>query len=331
MINFSNVTPFGQTLTGETVSLITLKNEQLSCEVLTYGATIRSLVISDRHGVPTDIVLGYDTLADYTHQHGYLGATVGRFANRIAKGRFSLNGKEYFLAHNDGNNHLHGGHVGFSQRVWDIVQLQDNSVVLSLSSADGEEGYPGNLKATASYTLDGNTLLINYQAVSDKDTLCSLTNHSYFNLADHNGGNVLNQQVEVFADWYTPCDAENIPLGHFAPVDGTPMDLRTPTKIGQPFNSPLLQVSETQGYDHNYIVSGKPRSLRDAAHAYCEGTGISMRIGTTMPGLQFYTANYLVENSPGKGGCKYGSHHGFCFEAQQVPDAQTTQASLLQY
>lgn len=163
MINFSNVTPFGQTLTGETVSLITLKNEQLSCEVLTYGATIRSLVISDRHGVPTDIVLGYDTLDDYTHQHGYLSSTVGRFANRITKGRFSLNGKEYFLAHNDGNNHLHGAHVGFSQRVWDIVQLQDNSVVLSLSSADGEEGYPGNLKATASYTLDGNTLLINYQ------------------------------------------------------------------------------------------------------------------------------------------------------------------------
>lgn len=321
MIRNPSVVPFGTSPEGKPVSLITLSNGILSCQVITYGAAIRSLFVPDRNGAPVDVVLGYDTLEEYTRRDGYLGATIGRFANRIAKGRFSLNGQEYALACNDGNNHLHGGKIGFSHRVWTIAQLQADSVVLSLTSADGEEGYPGNLSARVTYALLGSALFLRYQAVSDADTPCSFTNHSYFNLAGHDSGSILNQEIAVFADCYTPSNAESIPLGTVEPVEGTPMDLRTPVRIGAHINEAFAQLEQARGYDHNYAVNGVPGTLRSAAQASCAETGISMKVSTTLPGLQFYTANFIEEGRTGKGGCSYGPRHAFCLETQHFPDA----------
>lgn len=316
-----SVVPFGTLSTGEAVSQVTLKNESLCCQIITYGAALRTLYVPDLNGVPVDVVLGYDTLEEYVERDGYLGATVGRFANRIAKGRFVLNGEEYVLACNDGNNHLHGGRVGFSHRVWDIAKVQDNAVTLSLTSADGEEGYPGNLNVTVTYILEDRALFIRYQAVSDKDTPCSLTNHSYFNLAGHNGGEALDQQIAIYADYYTPSDKESIPIGRLEPVAGTPMDLRRLTPIGMCINDPFQQLMQARGYDHNFAVNPVPGTLCTAARAYCEKTGISMKVNTTMPGVHFYTANFIEKGRIGKGGCSYGPRHGFCLETQHFPDA----------
>lgn len=316
-----SVLPFGTAPTGEPVSLITLENESLSCQLITYGAAVRALFVPDRNDSPVDVVLGYDSLDEYTTCGGYLGATIGRFANRIAEGHFSLNGKDYFLARNDGDNHLHGGRTGFSHRVWKIEQVQPHSAVLTLDSPDGDEGYPGNLTAKVTYTLQGGALLIRYQALSDADTPCSLTNHSYFNLAGHNSGPVLGQELAVFADHYTPSNAASIPLGTVEPVEGTPMDLRNMTPIGKHINKAFIQLEQARGYDHNYVLDGQPGTLRPVAHADCWETGISMDVSTTLPGLHLYTANFIETGHPGKNGCSYGPRHAFCLETQHFPDA----------
>lgn len=316
-----SVVPFGTLRTGEAVSQVTLKNETICCQVITYGAALRTLYVPDRDGHPVDVVLGYDTLEEYVARDGYLGATVGRFANRIAGGRFVLNGEAFVLAQNDGNNHLHGGQVGFSHRVWDIASVQDDSVTLTLHSPDGEEGYPGNLDVSVTYTLKESGLFIRYQARSDRDTVCSLTNHSYFNLAGHGSGDVLEQRIAIHADHYTPSNGESIPLGTLEPVEGTPMDLRTFTPIGTHINDPFPQLVQARGYDHNYAINPAAGALRTVASASCEQTGISMKVNTTMPGMHFYTANFIDEGRIGKDGCSYGPRHGFCLETQQFPDA----------
>ena len=205
--------PFGTTPGGQPVELLILDNGTLRCELLTLGATLRTLEVPGRNGSRVDVVLGYDAQEDYLTYGGYLGAVVGRFANRIARGRFSLNGKEYTLAVNDGPNHLHGGLVGFCHRGWQVEELTDDRAVLSLTSPDGEEGYPGTLTARVTYRLDGSALELRYEAVSDKDTPCSLTNHSYFNLAGHASGPVLDQEICIHAQGYTPTDGTSIPLG----------------------------------------------------------------------------------------------------------------------
>lgn len=317
----SSVVPFGTLKTGEQVSMVTLKNAALSCQVITYGAALRTLYVPDRDGQPVDVILGYDSLEEYTARDGYLGATVGRFANRIANGSFVLNGTEYVLARNDGNNHLHGGRIGFSHRVWNLAQVLDDSVTLTLHSPDGEEGYPGNLDVSVTYTLKENGLFIHYQAVSDRDTVCSLTNHSYFNLAGHGSGDVLDQQIAIYADHYTPSNEESIPSGMLEPVEDTPMDLRTLTPIGAHINDPFRQLLQARGYDHNFVVNPIPGALRTVANAISKKTGISMNVSTTMPGMHFYTANFMDEGRVGKGGCRYGPRHGFCLETQQFPDA----------
>lgn len=321
MKNTPCVAPFGTAPTGESVSQITLQNDTISCQVITYGAAIRSLIVPDRDGTLVDVVLGYDTLEEYVQHDGYVGATIGRFANRIAEGRFTLNGKEYSLACNDGSNHLHGGQVGFSHRVWNIEHLQTDAVALTLTSPDGEEGYPGTLTAKVTYTLQGSTLSVRYEAVSDADTPCSLTNHSYFNLAGHNSGSVLDQEISVFADRYTPSNAASIPFGTMESVEGTPMDLRKLTPIGRHINEAFSQLEQARGYDHNYVVTGDSGTLRPIAKAFCAETGISMSVSTTLPGLHFYTANFIEEGRTGKGGCSYGPRHAFCLETQHFPDA----------
>ena len=295
----SNIQHFGVTSKGEDVAVITLRKGDISCKILSFGATIQSLTVPDRKGQPLDIVLGYDSISEYETQDAYLGAVVGRYANRIAKGKFSLNGKEYSLAINNGPNHLHGGIVGFSYKVWTIEDAGEDFVKLSLESADGEEAYPGNMKITVTYTLDNNSLSIRYEAVSDADTVCNLTNHSYFN-----------------AEFYTPTDADSIPYGELAPVAGTPMDFREFTKLGERINSDFIQLIQGNGYDHNYVVDGEVGQLRPAATARCAESGICMQLETTQPGVQLYTANYINEGRPGKGGAAYGPRHAFSQQAQ---------------
>lgn len=316
----SNIRPFGTAPSGEPVFLIELNNDKLSCEIITFGAAIRSLVVPDQNGDPVDVVLGYDTLEEYVRNGGYLGATVGRFANRIAGSSFQLNGHTYNLAANNGRNHLHGGRKGFSHRVWQITHTEEASVTLSLFSPDGEEGYPGNLTCSVRFALEDNRLVIRYNAKSDQDTLCNLTNHSYFNLAGHDSGFALDQSIQLLARNYTPSNPESIPYGTIEPVAGTPMDFRSPTPIGAHIQEDFDQLHNARGYDHNYVIDGAIGTLRTAAKAYSSATGITMEAQTTLPGVHFYTANFIPKRCHGKGGCIYGPQHAFCLETQFFPD-----------
>ena len=313
--------PFGTTRSGEPVELLTLDNGRLSCQILTFGATLRTLSVPSRDGAQRDVVLGYDTLLEYETQDGYLGAVVGRYANRIARGHFSLNGKEYTLACNNGPNHLHGGVVGFSYRVWTVEELTGKRAVLSLISPDGEEGYPGRLQIRVTYQLEGDSLTLRYHSVCDQDTVCNLTNHSYFNLNGQGSGPVLEQEITLFAQSYTPADATSIPTGAIELVEGTPMDLRSPTPLGLHINEPFPQLELGHGYDHNFVVDGPAGTLRPAARAHSPASGITMEVETTLPGVQLYTANFLDDGRPGKEGTVYGPRHAFCLETQFFPDS----------
>ena len=313
--------PFGTTRSGEPVDLLTLDNGQLSCQILTFGATLRTLSVPDRNGVKRDVVLGYDTLQEYETQDGYLGAVVGRYANRIAGGKFSLHNKQYTLACNNGPNHLHGGVVGFSYRVWAVEELTPQRAVLSLTSPDGEEGYPGRLQVQVTYQLEGASLTLRYRSTCDQDTLCNLTNHTYFNLEGQGSGSALDQELTLFAQAYTPADAVSIPTGVIAPVDGTPMDLRKATPLGAHIDEPFQQLEFGKGYDHNFVVDGPVGTLRPAAIAHAPLSGITMKTETTLPGIQLYTANFLDSGRPGKDGASYGPRHAFCLETQFFPDS----------
>lgn len=321
MMRIPSIAPFGVTSAGEAVSQITLDNGTLSCQVLTYGAILRTLYVPDRNGDRRDIVLGYDTLKEYERDTTYLGAVVGRCANRIAFGKFSLNGKDYALACNNGPNHLHGGELGFTHQVWNISRMAHNRVELSLFSPDGQDGYPGNLTVKVTYELLDSTLQIHYLAETDADTLCNLTNHSYFNLSGHNSGPVLEQKLSICADQFTPSDADSVPLGTLVPVANTPMDFVVPHPIGAYINESFDQLIQGRGYDHNYAINGMPGTLREAAKAASEESGISMIARTTTPGMHFYTANYIDIGCRGKDGSTYGPQHGFCLEMQYFPDA----------
>lgn len=315
-----NIKPFGLSSAGEPVSAITLDNDIISCEILTFGATLRSLFVPDRTGMLRDIVLGYDTLHKYETQDGYLGATVGRFANRISKGRFTLNGITYRVAANDGENHLHGGIRGFSHRIWSIEDMKSDKVTLGLLSKDGDEGYPGNMSVHVTYALVGSSLSIHYEAVSDADTICSLTNHSYFNLSGHSSGSVFDQEIMINAQRYTPVNEQSIPVGLHESVYGTPMDLRSLVRIDSCLDSDFHQLRQARGFDHNFVIDGNIKELRTAAKANSCSTGITMQVDTTLPGIQLYTANFLEEGRIGKAGSVYGPHHAFCLETQFFPD-----------
>jgi aldose 1-epimerase len=312
--------PFGVDAAGVPVELLTLDNGLLSCDILTFGATLRALSVPTRDGSRTDVVLGYDTLEEYRARDGYFGAMVGRYANRIAQGRFSLGDQTYRLAVNNGPNHLHGGIVGFSHQTWTVEELAQDRAVLSLFSPDGQEGYPGNLRVHVTYQLEGYALSIRWQAQSDRDTVCNLTNHSYFNLAGHASGPVLDQELQLFASHYTPSDQTGIPTGAVEPVAGTPMDLRHMTPLGASIDVSFPQLLQGHGYDHNYVIDGPNGQLRPAAKAYAPKTGVTMEVDTTLPGIQLYTANYLDEGRPGKDGASYGPRHAFCLETQFYPD-----------
>jgi aldose 1-epimerase len=290
-----------------------------SATILDYGCTVQSLCVPNAREAFTDVVLGYDTVSDYEENSGYVGATVGRFANRIGGSTFTLNGKTYKLARNDGENHLHGGLRGFDKVLWK-AEMRPDALVFTRLSPDGEEGYPGNLAVTITYALtDANALSISYDAVSDQDTVVNLTNHSYFNL---NGeGPVLGHALQVFADYLTENDQNCLPTGVLLPVSGTPFDFSKPKQLGCDIGAEDVQLRFGSGYDHNYVLQGAdPARLKKAAVLFAPESGITMTTYTTQPGLQLYTGNHLIPRK-GKNGSRINRRTGVCLETQLWPNA----------
>jgi len=313
---------FGRTQTGENVTIYTLTNAHgLRARVMEYGAILVSLEVPDRDGTPADVVLGFDTLESYLKGHPLFGSTVGRYANRIANASFKLDGVEHRLTRNAGKNHIHGGgDKRFDKVVWKGNPFRrDNEVGLRLwhRSADGEEGFPGTLDCFVTYTLtNDNELKIDYEATTDKPTIVNLTNHSYFNLAGAGNGDVLDHELTIHARWYTPAGEGLIPTGEIHTVTGTPLDFRQPRKIG----ARIAALTETRGYDHNYVLDSSYGALVPAARAYEPVSGRVMEAHTTEPGMQLYTANGM-RGIEGKAGKTYNRHAGFCFETQHFPDS----------
>jgi len=337
----SNSRHFGRTPSGEAVDLYTLTNRKgMEVSISTYGGVVVSLRVPDRTGAPGDVVLGFDKLEGYLKPNPYFGAIVGRYGNRIAHGQFTLDGVEYTLAKNNGENSLHGGNRGFDKRIWTATKPADigyvvgirsllpwrdhggQSLELTYQSKDGEEGYPGNLSATVTYTLtDNNALRIDYSGTTDKDTVVNLTNHSYFNLAGQGKGDVLGHQVTIFADRFTPVDKTMIPTGELRNVQGTPFDFRRPHAIGERINASDEQLRLGRGYDHNFVLNRTGSGLELAARVSEPKTGRVLEVLTTEPGVQFYTANFLDGTLKGKGGKVYGPRSAFCLETQHFPDS----------
>jgi aldose 1-epimerase len=313
---------FGTMPDGTPVELYTLTNGKITAKVMTYGAILTELIVPDRDGKPGDIVLGFDTLGGYLAGHPYFGATVGRVANRVGGAKFSLDGKDYTLAANNGPNTLHGGLKGFDKVVWkaqDISKQGWPAVKLTYRSPDGEEGFPGNLDVAVTYTVTDNGLKIDYQATTDKATPVVLTNHSYFNLAGPASGTILDHEIQINAKNYTPGDAGMIPTGEVAPVQGTPLDFTASTVIGSRFDQ---LKAEPIGYDHNFVLDVDPaQRIKVAAQVYDPKSGRIMEALTTEPAIQFYTGNFLDGANQGKGGVVYKKNQGFCLEAQHYPDS----------
>lgn len=306
---------------GDAVTRYTLENsEGMKAVLMNYGATLIALEVPDRDGKLDDVVLGFDRVEPYTGASPFMGATVGRYANRIALGKFSLDGQEYTLAKNDNAHHLHGGDIGFNKVLWDAEPFEDEygiGVHFRYVSKDGEEGYPGNLSCEVTYMLWGeHDLRIEYKAQTDAATPINLTHHSYFNLAGAaSGTTILDHKLVIEAVRYTPVDETLIPTGEIAPVEGTPLDFRTPHAIGERI------AGMEGGYDHNFVLDNQNGSLTLAAKVVHEVTGRVMEVRTTEPGLQFYTGNFLDGTLSGKGGIQYGKHSGFCLETQKFPDS----------
>ncbi len=315
---------FGKTADGTEIQLFTLTNAHgLRASISTYGGTLTSLLVPDKDGKMSDIILGFDNVSGYLspafrQSNPYFGALIGRYGNRIAKGQFTIDGQTYHVGINNNGNSLHGGNVGFNQQVWTAkpgTSAEGQTLTLSYLSKDGEEGYPGNLRVTVVYTLTAdNALKIDYTATTDKATPVNLTNHAYFNLALGQRQDVLAHVVTIPADRYTVVDAKLIPTGELKPVAGTPFDFRTPHAIG----ARIAQVPG--GYDHNWVLNN-PTGQHSAATVYEPTTGRTMEVTTDEPGVQFYTGNFLDGSLTGKGGVGYGKHAGFCLETQHFPDS----------
>jgi len=314
---------FGQTADGTSVDLYVLSNKNaMEAAIMNYGGIVVRLKTPDRNGKLEDIVLGMENLDGYLKGHPYFGCIVGRYGNRIAKGRFVLNGVEYKLAKNNGENHLHGGIRGFDKAVWTARETGAAGVEMSYLSKDGEEGYPGNLAVKVTYTLtDDNELRIDYSATTDKDTVVNLTNHSYFNLAGQGEGDILAHELMLNADRFTPVDSGLIPTGELRSVKGTPLDFTKPTAIGARIGQDDEQLKLGGGYDHNFVLNSGGGRLALAARVHEPRTGRVMEVWTTEPGVQLYTGNFLDGTIRGKGGKVYQRRYGFCLETQHFPDS----------
>lgn len=321
---------WGMTPGREPASQFTMRNAHgMEVRITNYGGILVGLMVPDRTGHMDDVVLGFDSLDEYTNAtylagNPYFGALIGRYANHIGHARFQLNGKPYKLAANNGPHHLHGGTKGFDRAVWEATEAPGPSPRLTLkhTSKDGEEGYPGNLDATVVYTLtDQNELRIDYVATTDRDTVVNLTHHSYFNLKGHGEGDILGHELQLFAEEFTPVDADLIPTGEVRSVGGTPFDFTKPIAIGARIESQDPQIDFGKGYDHNFLVTHGGQSLVMAARVSEPTTGRVMEVWTTEPGVQLYTANGLKGDLTGKNGKVYGYRGAFCLETQHFPDS----------
>ena len=316
---------FKQTLEGKQVHLYTIGNGKIKAAITNFGGRLVSLLVPDSSGKLTDVVLGYNSLKDYqqyTKNGAYFGALIGRYGNRIAKGKFTLDGKSYQLAINNPPNALHGGPKGFSTVVWDVVKTTPTSVELHYLSKDGEESYPGNLDVHVTYALtDDNGLSITYKAKTDKTTILNLTNHSYFNLNGEGSGTVNNHSLQLNASKFTPVDATLIPTGKLEPVAGTPFDFTKPEKIGARIDVKDQQLEFGKGYDHNFVLDAKDKSQHLAAVVVGDKSGIKMEAYTDQPGIQFYGGNFLEGGDKDKTGKAYEHRTALCLETQHFPDS----------
>ena len=318
---------FGTTADGKTADLYTLKNKNgMQVSITNFGATVVSIMAPDKTGKMADVALGYDDLAGYELNKNYLGVLVGRYGNRIAHGKFSIDGTEYTLAKNNGDNSLHGGIKGFNKAMWeakDVSKGGEAAVEMKYVSKDGEEGYPGNLSVTVVYTLTNkNELKIDYSATTDKKTVVNLTNHTYFNLAGQGNGDILKHELMINADTFTPVDSGLIPTGELKKVEGTPFDFRKATAIGARIDANDEQIKLGGGYDHNFVLNRqKATGLSLAARVSDPASGRTMEVWTTEPGVQFYTGNFLDGSFKGKGGSVYQKRTALCLETQHFPDS----------
>ena len=295
-----------------------LKNNYLEVEISEFGASIISIKTPNNKGEVVDVVLGYNDIEKYKRQTKYIGATVGRCCNRIKKGLIEIDGTKYQLNCNDGKNHLHGGDIGFDKKIWNSKEIE-NGVELNYISEDGEENYPGQLDVKVTYTLKENSLVINYKATPNKTTICNLTNHTYFNLNGY--GNILQHQVQILADYFTENNQESIPTGKIIPVENTPMDFRNPQYIEKDINNEYYQIKYAKGFDNNWVLNNYNGEIRKIATAYSELSGIELEVSTDLPGLQFYSGNFLDGAENGKNNIPIKNHSGLCLECQYFPDA----------
>lgn len=309
---------YGTLADGRDVYEYTLTNGNVTAQVINYGGIITKLITKDKNGNDTDVILGRANLEEYLDNDGYLNAAIGRFANRIAKCKFELNGNTYTVGQNDGNNSLHGGVVGFDKKLWDVEEIEsENAIILSYTAADGEEGFPGNLDVKIKYSVTAeNGLKLEYWAVSDKDTVCNLTNHAYFNMNGYKGGKIYGHMLQMNSSFFTPNTDECMPTGEVLSVKGTPFDFTTEKTMGEGINSEYAQVKMFGGFDHNFVLDGF--GFRKVLTVKGDKTGITMEMLTNQPGVQIYTANML--KSANKGDYENGQHEGFCLETQVFPD-----------
>lgn len=319
-------TEFGKLPDGRRTDLYTLSNSNgMSVSITNYGGIVTKVLVPDQDGNIGDVVLGYDSVEGYLKQSPYFGALIGRYGNRIAKGRFTLDGREYKLATNNDANHLHGGDKGFDKVLWNAAPVREDdkvSLELTYTSPDGEEGYPGTLSVRVVYTLMADNILeLDFQAETDKKTICNLTNHAYFNLKDAGASPILDHKLYIDADHFTPVDSTLIPTGELRPVEGTPFDFTEPTAIGARIDSDNTQLVYGNGYDHNFVLNNQDGDMTLAARVTEPATGRALEIQTTEPGIQFYCGNFLDGTITGKYETVYDFRHGFCLETQHYPDS----------
>ncbi len=307
---------FGKTAEGKEVLAFTLCDGERKATILSFGGVVQSIVVPNKEGVPTDVILGYPTVEEYEKNRGYLGALIGRFGNRIDKGKFTLDGKEYTLYCNEAAAHLHGGRVGFNKKIW-AHKIEGEKLHLSILSPDGDENYPGNLTVEVTYSFVDGAFKIEYNAVSDKKTLINLTNHAYFNLDGDGSGDAKGNALWLDSDYITPTDTTMVPRGGFKKVEGTPFDFNTPKTIGRDIEKEDVDLNHAKGYDHCYVLKNKSGELVEYARAVGEKTGIRMRCYTDMPAVHFYSGNGLKVQ--GKNGY-YGRQGGFCLETEAIPN-----------
>jgi len=316
--------PFGKTPDGTPVDVYTLKSGAIEARIITYGGIVQSLKVPDKNGKVADVVLGFDSIDGYASgakpNAPFFGAIIGRYGNRVAGGKFNLDGKTYDIPKIEPKNALHGGAKGFDKVVWESKEVR-NGVELRYVSPAGDQGFPGKLTTVVRYMLEGKDLKIDYSATTDKDTVVNLTNHSYFNLAGQGNGDILKHEVKINASRYTPVDDNLIPTGELASVEGTPFDFRKPTAVGARINNDDGQLKKGHGYDHNWVLDSEGKKFAEAAEVYDPSSGRVLQVLTSEPGVQFYTGNFLDGTITGKDGKTYGRRYALCLETQHFPDS----------